>query len=536
MRNRCWLLMRSILGLPLVVAMLFSSLFSVPVPATLARAQVPETDPPPQEASQSPEAVPPAANTMTAATTPVTHTIRLQSRQFAPTEADAQALGRPASTERDRTHVLVQLDFIPRDAAKTELEARGLRLLAYVPDYAWIASVPAMNPAAVLELPGVTWAGALTTQDKVAPAITQNLWGPHNLAPDGTAAVYVALHADVSLDSGRTAVARYGGRVTGEVAGIHLLVVEMPRGNIESLASEDIVQWVEPASPPLTGTNDGSRQQIGVDLLQASPYNLDGTGIDVLVYDSGQAGDHVDFGTRLVHGDADAVSDHSTHVAGTVGGSGLNSVAQGGSALQWRGMAPNVDLFSYGTTYPGSGVIFYENVPDIEQDWAQAQNTYGADLGTASLGSNIYDNYYPGSCSLMGNYGAASVLIDQIVRGGNSVVGIGDKYIATWAAGNERNQTTSCPGIGGGYGLVAPPAGAKNPIHVGGANTNNNEQYVHTSWGPTDDGRLKPIVTAGACQTTGDGGITSTDNFPVDDYLVMCGTSMATPAVAGGIA
>ncbi|MEJ2653578.1 MAG: S8 family serine peptidase, partial [Gammaproteobacteria bacterium] len=118
------------------------------------------------------------------------------------------------------------------------------------------------------------------------------------------------------------------------------------------------------------------------------------------------------------------------------------------------------------------------------------------------------------------------------MRGGNSVVGVGDKYIATWAAGNERGWSSSC----GTYSIVAPPAAAKNPIHVGGSNTNNNTQYAHTSWGPTEDGRIKPIVTAGACQTSGDYGIRSTDNSPVDAYTVKCGTSMATPAVAGGIA
>ncbi len=341
----------------------------------------------------------------------------------------------------------------------------------------------------------------------------------------------MALHKDVSLDTGYQLAEAHGATVTGEVLGIHLLVLEIPKDNIRALAAEDAVQWIEPAAPPLDGANDGIRDQIGINIVNAAPYNLDGTGIDVLVYDSGQVGNHTDFGTRLIHGDADAISEHSTHVAGTVGSSGANSAAQGGGALQWRGMAPAVDLISYGTNYAGSGITFYENVPDIEADWAAAQNTYGADLGTASLGSNIYA-YFPDDCNVMGNYGASSVLIDQIVRGGNSAVGIGDKYIATWAAGNERGWASSC----GTYNIVAPPAGAKNPIHVGGSNTNNNTQYAHTSWGPTDDGRIKPIVTAGACQTTGDYGIKSTDDNPVNAYTVKCGTSMATPAVSGGIA
>ena len=85
------------------------------------------------------------------------------------------------------------------------------------------------------------------------------------------------------------------------------------------------MQWIEPAAPPLDAANDGIRAQIGVDIVNSAPYNLDGTGIDVLVYDSGSVGDHVDFGARLTKADVSSVSEHSTHVAGVVGGSGANS-------------------------------------------------------------------------------------------------------------------------------------------------------------------------------------------------------------------
>ncbi len=53
-----------------------------------------------------------------------------------------------------------------------------VRLLKYVPDYAWIASVPAADPAAVLDLPGVVWAGGLTVEDKIDPAILAARWRP----------------------------------------------------------------------------------------------------------------------------------------------------------------------------------------------------------------------------------------------------------------------------------------------------------------------------------------------------------------------
>jgi hypothetical protein len=67
-----------------------------------------------------------------------------------------------------------------------------------------------------------------------------------------------------------------------------------------------------------------------------------------------------------------------------------------------------------------------------------------------------------------------------------------------------------------------------------------------SSWGPCDDGRLKPIVSAPGCETgvvSGESAIYSsvctTTNGPCNQtntYGLMCGTSMATPAVAGVLA
>ena len=334
------------------------------------------------------------------------------------------------------------------------------------------------------------------------------------------------------MSKGEELIRAHNGQVTGQVKGIHMLTAEMPKDQVRALAAEDAVQWIEQASPPLTEANDGTRDQIHVEELQLSPYSLYGTGVDVLVYDSGQVGDHIDFGDRLIHGDTDSTSEHSTHVAGIIGGTGVSSSSHGGSFLQWRGMAFDADLISYGTDHSGGGMLFYENVPDIEHDFAQAQNWFGADLANFSVLSNIYANY-PNNCYRLGNYGASSILLDQIVRGENSLVGIGDKYITVAAAGNERNHYSSCSDL---YATIPPPASAKNPIHVGGADTSYNYVYTHSSWGPTDDGRIKPTVVSGACQANGDFGITSTDNNPENSYTVNCGTSMAAASVTGGIA
>ncbi|MBI5877508.1 MAG: S8 family serine peptidase [Chloroflexi bacterium] len=470
----------------------------------------------------------------------VTHTIWLKSRTIQPSDPERAALRSATRADRERVHVLVQLDFIPREAAHAEYARLGMRLLDYVPDYAWIASVPANAPDAPLGMTGVSWAGAIAASDKLAPDVRNRQWGTHNRAPDGTVAVYVIVYRDVPFDSGRGIVRRYG-RVTAELDTLRAFIVEMSEAQLAALAAEEDVQWIEPAEMPLGEANDGIRSTIGVSAVQAAPYNLTGTGVQILIYDSGTVTPtHPDFSGRLTIGDATAVRDHSTHVAGTAGGDGSMSVAAGGTANQWKGMAPGASIISYGYQANNTGMLFYNDPGDIQADWAAAQNTYGADVGSASLSSNIYANY-PLSCTLMGNYGLSSALMDQIVRGGNAAVGIGDKYIATWAAGNERGSGSSC----GTYSTTSPPAGAKNPIHIGASDKSDN-MSTFSSWGPTDDGRLKPLVVATGVNiksTIPNMFVnTSTRNCDGsgDDYCwpydTMSGTSMATPAVAGSIA
>jgi formylglycine-generating enzyme required for sulfatase activity len=52
-----------------------------------------------------------------------------------------------------------------------------------------------------------------------------------------------------------------------------------------------------------------------------------------------------------------------------------------------------------------------------------------------------------------------------------------------------------------------------------------------SSWGPTDDGRIKPDVSAPGCQSDEDNGVTST--WDDGGYGTICGTSMASPTVCG---
>jgi hypothetical protein len=52
-----------------------------------------------------------------------------------------------------------------------------------------------------------------------------------------------------------------------------------------------------------------------------------------------------------------------------------------------------------------------------------------------------------------------------------------------------------------------------------------------SSWGPADDGRMKPDISAPGCEAGGDNGVTSCSSS--GGYSSLCGTSMASPTVCG---
>lgn len=446
--------------------------------------------------------------------------------------ADAGARLARLVARADATHVLLRFSQ-PVGAAQRELlRGAGIRLLSSLGDHAYFASIDPLrfNADALTQLDTLGAARAISRDWKLHPMILDGEfpeWATSSSTAQDVrvAVVFVQFHADVSAEQRVRVAAKHGARVRTILRSLPVLVLELPYDAIEALADEDAVQWIEPPLPALAELNDGNRARVGANVVQAPPIDLDGSGVSVLIYDGGQIGSHPDFGERVTIGPSDTsiVSSHATHVAGTVGGDGANRPDQ-----QFRGMAPGVELISYGFEQPGglqAGFLF-SDPGDLEADYGEAINSFGADISNDSIGTNTEPNGF--DCAWQGDYGITSALIDAVVRG--SLSG-GAPFRVIWSAGNER-QGSRCDVEGfGDYYSTAPPAGAKNHITVGALNSNDDSVTSFTSWGPTDDGRLKPDLSGPGCQSGGDLGVTST--LPGGSYGVLCGTSMSGPTVTG---
>jgi len=451
-------------------------------------------------------------------------------------------------------HVLVQLDGPVTPAQKQQLADSGLVLQSYLSANAFFARMDAAEQVRPQQLVGAadirhlieidsdwklhdflfteqipTW--AITDRDYVDArmqydsAIEQGLDAEQPKVPGNpTVVTYVMFHPDVALmPDGWASVMFYGGTVRSEIESNNTLVVELPYSQIKLLSEDDSVMYIEPALPKFDVLNDSNRARVGANTLQDPPYALDGSGVNVFVYDGGTALEsHQDFGGRLTNIDTDGLSDHATHVSGTIGGDGS---ASGGVN---RGMAPGVTLVNAGFEQPGGlqQGFLYTDPGDLEDDYNLAINTHGAVISNNSIGTNTAPNGFP--CEWEGNYGVTSNLIDSVVRGS-----LGPNMRIVWANGNER-QVSTCLGVEGfeaPYHSTAPPACAKNHITVGALNSEDDSVTSFTSFGPTDDGRIKPDVSGPGCQGNDDGGVTSTSSS--GGYSTKCGTSMSSPTVCG---
>ncbi len=454
-------------------------------------------------------------------------TVSLRGRTFTPSAGIEQALLDKLQTV-DSLHALVQLDRLPTTEEEKALADAGLTLLNYLNGTTYTARVDkglnAQN-AAVADL--VRWAGLLQTEDKVDPKIVAGVFEEWAVEGDNVK-LLVLFFEDVPDEAAEAVLAKYTPlSVTPHAEKTWAIVLN--KSQILSLAAEDAVRWIEEGPAPMRIINDVTRADLNVDAVQNPTvsagsifYNgLDGSGVNVAIFDTGintPTFSHPDFAGRLLRTQNDT-NGHGSHVAGIVGASGAQSVANcpyggGCTDFQMRGMAPNVGLAPY------SG-------------W----NAGTMDDAVNNLGVEVSNHSYVMAC---GVYDSTAQGVDNLVRGDLTSGGTAiPAHTMVWAAANQGTGAQWCTTgtlPGGGADPTTGPRGyfsvlstAKNQIVVGAMNPNSNFALrPSSSRGPTWDGRLKPDVMGVGCQQ-------STDNDS-PGYRSSCGTSMASPSVAGIVA
>ncbi|MDO7170754.1 S8 family serine peptidase [Mariniflexile sp. AS56] len=241
--------------------------------------------------------------------------------------------------------------------------------------------------------------------------------------------------------------------------------------------------------------------------------NLEGQNMNMAAWDSeGVLTTHQEFlnsdssASRATKGELffANISDHATHVAGTLIGKGTNPSA--------KGMAPKATLTLYNWDDDTSEVV-----TEITTNALLLSNhSYGVPVLNSTGDLNVPK-------WMMGCYNSDAVNWDQIAYNA-------PYYLQVTSAGNSGEDTYS-GGLKDGYDKLTTEKNAKNNLVIANANPVFGFLSINSSssQGPSDDGRIKPDIA-------GDGtNLTSSTVGSNSEYKTFSGTSMASPNVAGSL-
>ena len=334
--------------------------------------------------------------------------------------------------------------------------------------------------------------------------------------------ISIAVSDNVELADIKSMVSRHGGKLSSrKMMYGNRVLAEVPVNSLSRIAEYDAVRSIE-NSVRARITHNAKAAKASKVVRARNEFGLSGRGVAGGIWDEGAVDMHDDLVHAVSIAEKGKVSDHATHVAGTIAGSGANNSSA-------RGMAPDTQLFSY--NFAGK---------DIPGEMAKAVKNHGISFSNNSWSyANGWSYHYVLNLWLwwgdenFGRYSQESAAYDELVEKTDLVV--------LFAAGNDRGEkgtdepyldmtigrgNTAPHAEDGPYRSLDVTASAKNVITVGAVD-NKGKMTSFSSWGPTKDGRVKPEIVA-----VGDR-VTSTVSG--NEYATYSGTSMATPAASGGV-
>lgn len=260
--------------------------------------------------------------------------------------------------------------------------------------------------------------------------------------------------------------------------------------------------------------------------------NLTGKGLVVGIFDQTRPKkEHAEFGTRLsqIDGSTETLSEHATHVSGTVMAGGVNTGAKGmayeatGWAFNWEADISKMLTNSYDPVSKPGGMLISNHSYGVVLGWQQQGSTWTW-VGNPAVSATEDWRF--------GFYSTKSRAIDELIYAR-------PYYSVVWSAGNDRNDRgdgTRPPD--GPDDTIGPEGVAKNNITVGAVSQvldylspNSVGISNFSAWGPTDDGRIKPDLV-GMGVNVFSASVTSSGD---DSYASLSGTSMAAPNVTGSL-
>ena len=373
------------------------------------------------------------------------------------------------------------------------------------------------------------------------------------------------LHGESNRGSGRGANAAAFASVSASPS-----PTPVPEGipKFEGVIIADQIRGGPPTAATIVTTNANARDSHHVGELQAAFAGLDGSDVEVAVFDNGPIrATHKEFrldvsneATSRVRFRVQPTEDsdfHATHVAGTMGAAGTTNDGRA------KGMAPALkSIYSENMRKDLEGLAALNGRASITNHSYTPRAGWFKDSRSGKFIWYGDESVDANEDLKFGKYTEKEARFDELIYGSK-------KLLVFAAAGNDRKESPQLyfqsqpvdhyvydtdssgnkvgreargvsrkpDGFDTGLDTVVGICVAKNSLCIGAipdipsalsaGSLENIESASYTNWGPTDDGRIKPDLVA-----TGND-LISTSNADDEAIIAETGTSMASPTAAG---
>jgi Subtilase family/Secretion system C-terminal sorting domain len=429
-----------------------------------------------------------------------TQLVRLRTGDVQPpvfNTASVNSFNKTTPRFQNKGYGIIQFENIPDISEKKILASNGISLLEYLPDSAYTFIFEKELSFELLKKLGVTSVFSLSPEQKMDVFLSKGILPSWAITNPGRIDVLVKLLPSVNTKEVSSLLREKGFEVMNTTLSTYgILDLRVDPTQLKNLAALPFIIYVQ-AKPPKDKTlNRNSRNLSRANVLNASVTSggkgLNGEGVVIGIGDNADVQFHIDFSGRLINRTSITHSVHGVHTTGTLAGAGnVNEI--------YRGYASKATIVSQ----VFSGIL--SNAATYVQDYGMV------------LTNNSYGNI--AECDYHGNYDLYAQVLDQQAFDLPSLQNV-------FSAGNS-GASTCAPYAQGFHTVLGSYQSAKNVLSVGATN-DSGQIGSFSSRGPVKDGRIKPEITAM--------GQLVISTAPTNSYVASSGTSMASPAVTGGLA
>lgn len=391
---------------------------------------------------------------------------------------------------------IIQFYNIPSQELKNKMEHSGLVFLDYIPNKAYVVSIPYGFDINLLKAFNIRSVTGIIPEYKQNPLILDRNYPEFALAGNNEIKIIVSYYSNLDFNTAGSYIEPYLISIIQNDKLAHSQIVKVKLDDLDAIITTNAVSFVEPIYPdgePENYTGKTQHRSNVLDSQYPSGRHYDGTDVHVMLQDDGYIGPHADYEGRIGEQYIEYNGgDHGDHCAGIIFGAGnINPTT--------TGQAPGATLYTYGAApeYPGFNLI---------------PSHY--DLNNIRITSTSYSN----GCNA--GYTTLARTMDIQIRTYQSLIHV-------FSAGNDG--TSNCGyGAGAGWGnITGGHKVGKNVVAV--ANLSYNDNLAgSSSRGPAHDGRIKPDISAKGSDVY--------STIDPNTYAIKSGTSMSCPAVSGSLA